>query len=449
MYVRILIRAIVMLWVIIAYEAIHRPAARGPSILQPRRRAVVQPPDAAAGLDRLLPVVSFEHIGLKDALDRLQRLSRSNILVQWPGLRQEGIAPVTPVDIHLHDVTLRTALNAVLVDAGPSLRFETEDGGLIVVTTRTLGAPRCLDAYDLRHIAAAPPPKPLAPQQNVISTMDVPDFGWPVPAVQVELGAAVNSFLEDDVSGHHERNIHGLWAWGGRLIVLESAENRNRARAIMSGFQAPAQAPQSTERDIEAALNRNLREISFDGVTLERAIGMLQKASNINVIVNWSALSQAGIKRETPVAMRLRNASMRQALIELMGQAKEFDPDLSLKVEGNLLTITSCRFDRRCGVIRVYQVKDIMDAWTARQNIDSPWAPQIKEDAAQRRLIDGITSSNPDLSEGPYSEIRTWSHWLIVNGSPAAHSRVAAYLAGLRQTPATGKAAANRPGDAT
>jgi hypothetical protein len=459
LFFRITIRILVMLWVVTAYEAINRQPARQPSVLQPRCPVRTGHADVAAGLDRVLAVVPCGHVGLKEALDMLHRATWSNILVQWAGLSEDGIGPDTPVNVVLHNVTLRSALDAILLDANPSLQFGTEPGGLIVVTTRTLGVPRSLEVYDIRRIAPAPPPGWHGSQ--AIS----PTAAWnagtpPVPDNQVEFASTINGFLEDDFTDGGPQDIHGLWAWGGRLVVWETSENQRRVRLMMSKLSGAAQdpnAPEPADRDLEAALDRTLREIHLQAMTLEQAIDRLRQSARINVVVNWRALHQAGIEPGTPVDLHLWNASTRQAITELITRAQQFDPDLSLKVEGNVLTITSCRFDPRSGVIRVHQVSDIIDAWITRQRAEhGPPAlvnGETAEDArrhetfnAERDIAIAVAdSSGPSIWKDPYSQIQCWSGRLLVNQSPAVQRRIAEFLAKLRASPAPDKSAVADP----
>src|SRR5215212_9499751 len=92
-----------------------------------------------AQLDRVLPVVNFSNVTLKDAIDFLRDVSGSNIHVNWKAIEAAGITQDTAINIKLRQVLLQKVLGLCLAEAagGTELAFYI-DGGVIEITTREI-----------------------------------------------------------------------------------------------------------------------------------------------------------------------------------------------------------------------------------------------------------------------------------------------------------------------
>src|SRR4051812_36067535 len=62
------------------------------------------------------------------------------------------------------------------------------------------------------------------------------------------------------------------------------------------------------------ALNKVLPEMKFTGVPLSDAIDFLRDTSNANIHVNWRALEQLSVGRDTTVNINLRSVPLRKVL---------------------------------------------------------------------------------------------------------------------------------------
>jgi type II secretory pathway component GspD/PulD (secretin) len=82
------------------------------------------------------PEISFDGIALSDCIDFLRDISNINVHVDWKALEAVNVNKDTPVTLHLHGVTLRTALTMVLNEAGEGhlLTFYIDDNVLEITS---------------------------------------------------------------------------------------------------------------------------------------------------------------------------------------------------------------------------------------------------------------------------------------------------------------------------
>ena len=87
-------------------------------------------------LDMIEPDLNFTNVSLSDAIDFLRTTSDANVVVDWKALEAVNITPDALVNVRLHNVTLRKALNVVLSEAGAGnlLTFYMDDNVLTITT---------------------------------------------------------------------------------------------------------------------------------------------------------------------------------------------------------------------------------------------------------------------------------------------------------------------------
>lgn len=217
----------------------------------------------------------------------------------------------------------------------------------------------------------------------------------------------------------------------------------------------------SPAADDGAAFERHMPEVRFDGVPLEKAIDTLHEMSKANVVVNWKALRSVGVEPTEPIRVHLWDVPLRQALSVLLAQAGGLSAEITLDVEGNVLTITSTRFDPESGgEVQIYDVGDILNAARARRKaVDDVQASGVQgqqannligntnreNDDDETALVNVVTSMvDPTAwTDRPFrGTIRCWSGRLFVNQTPAVQRHLVEFLAKLRATPAATRPAA-------
>jgi hypothetical protein len=106
-------------------------------------------------------------------------------------------------------------------------------------------------------------------------------------------------------------------------------------------------------------LNLNIPEVQFSGVALNDAIDFIRDVSGANVVVNWKALEEAGVSKDTPINVRLRVVSLRKALETVLSEAGGGDK-LGYDIDQNVITITTKELIDAKMYTRVYPIQDLI-----------------------------------------------------------------------------------------
>jgi general secretion pathway protein D len=112
--------------------------------------AVVQ-----AQLDKRLPELRFDAVGLTDVIDFLRDVSGANIFVNWRALEGATIDRNAPVTARLRDVPFRKALDIILQDVGGGtvkLAYTVDEGVITISTAEELATNTMTQTYDIRDL---------------------------------------------------------------------------------------------------------------------------------------------------------------------------------------------------------------------------------------------------------------------------------------------------------
>lgn len=114
--------------------------------------------EASVALDRRVPEVKFDAVGLSDAIDFLRDIGGLNLRVDWKTLEAAGIDRTTPVTFYLRNVSVRKALDTILREAGSGqkLAFEIEEGVIEVTTQEKADQILTTEVYDIRDLMFTP-----------------------------------------------------------------------------------------------------------------------------------------------------------------------------------------------------------------------------------------------------------------------------------------------------
>jgi len=99
--------------------------------------------------------------------------------------------------------------------------------------------------------------------------------------------------------------------------------------------------------------------LHIDNIGLAKVMAHFSRITGANIVVNWHALAEAGVTRETPISLDLENVTFRKALQVVLDQASPSMP-LTWIIEDNVLEITTqAEADKRM-VTRIYVVTDLV-----------------------------------------------------------------------------------------
>lgn len=129
-------------------------------------------------LEDRLNEVHFENQPLSDVIANLTELGALNVNPDWQDLESNAIERDKPVNLHLKDVTLRTAINEVLSQVGGDVKlgFHTSDGVVRIASKDKLNREKFNQVYDIRDLIVGTPNFTDGPH-NMAATSDGPSNG--------------------------------------------------------------------------------------------------------------------------------------------------------------------------------------------------------------------------------------------------------------------------------
>ncbi|HEX8343064.1 MAG TPA: hypothetical protein VF624_19330 [Tepidisphaeraceae bacterium] len=131
---------------------------------------------------------------------------------------------------------------------------------------------------------------------------------------------------------------------------------RPAARFCVLALAAVTAAPLA--RGAVPMLNKTLPEVRFQDVAFSDALEFLRDTTQMNLVIDWAALEQVGVGKDTPVSLRLRNAKVQKVMTLLLEAA---GPGLlAIDVDDNIVNVTT-RIKADDKVITVvYPVADLL-----------------------------------------------------------------------------------------
>lgn len=144
---------------------------------------------------------------------------------------------------------------------------------------------------------------------------------------------------------------------------------------LIFAIAAPAVLAQSTARSttrggdesaVEASKKPSVRaflrqrvNVDWDEMSFEEVVDWLRDEGSINVVPRWPALNAEGVERDTPVTLRLRDATVANVLEETLDQLSDSGTVRYRGVEGTMTISTKTDFERKLH-LRVYDVTDLL-----------------------------------------------------------------------------------------
>ncbi|MCL2647701.1 MAG: hypothetical protein FWD61_11945 [Phycisphaerales bacterium] len=107
------------------------------------------------------------------------------------------------------------------------------------------------------------------------------------------------------------------------------------------------------------ALGQTIHELNVDAIALERVINFLRDVSGTNIIVDWKVLEAAGVNKQTPISLQVRELTLRKMLQLVLDQASP-QTQLVFSVDSNVLEITSQEEADKVLITKVYIVDDLV-----------------------------------------------------------------------------------------
>jgi len=136
-----------------------------------------------------------------------------------------------------------------------------------------------------------------------------------------------------------------------------------RAQALLVSRVQSGLARQGTAAGVPVATAAALRklhqpapEISFDAVPFAEVVQFLRDTTDLNIFVNWRALEAAGVDRNVPVSLRLKNIPFEQALRYILLDAGGGTVALDFAVVDGIVNISTADEVASDVKVRVYNI---------------------------------------------------------------------------------------------
>jgi hypothetical protein len=130
-------------------------------------------------------------------------------------------------------------------------------------------------------------------------------------------------------------------------ILSQLGSSRRAAGYAVEGnlivVSAPAFPAVPVLVDLPQKLDRRLPEINFDGNAFADVMDFFGDVGNVRIRIDYDAVAAAGLRRESPVTLRLRNVSLSDAIKFSIRAAAAANPGVSLRCfdDGGTLRITA------------------------------------------------------------------------------------------------------------
>jgi len=114
------------------------------------------------------------------------------------------------------------------------------------------------------------------------------------------------------------------------------------------------------------ALDVPVKQLSVDGISLEKTLNYLRDVSGANLVVNWKILEQAGVTKDTTITLNVKDLPLKKMMRLVLDQASP-NAQLVFDVSENVITVTSQEEADRHMVTKVYAVDDLLLQPTNKQ----------------------------------------------------------------------------------
>jgi hypothetical protein len=130
--------------------------------------------------------------------------------------------------------------------------------------------------------------------------------------------------------------------------------------ALFAASAPPAPVPTDIPPvNARRALASNISDLNVEAVALSRVIDYLKSVSGANIVVNWKVLEGAGISKDTPVTLQVRDLSLRKMLRLVLDQVSP-NTLLVFNTDANVVEVTTQDEADKVLITKVYVVDDLV-----------------------------------------------------------------------------------------
>ncbi|MDB5298608.1 MAG: hypothetical protein JWO87_271 [Phycisphaerales bacterium] len=183
----------------------------------------------------------------------------------------------------------------------------------------------------------------------------------------------------------------------------------------------PSPATEATNRKLQ----EKIADVRLADVGIGVAFDQLRDSTGLDIFVNWKLLEAAGIDRNAPVSLHLKNKKLSIALDLILTVAGAEHEALGYSVDDGVVVVSTRADLDKNTLTRVYDVRDLLPA-PAGAARDAQVAAVVK------LLMDEIGTDTWRDHGGKIGAIRELQGQLIVTQTPENHARIVSLLDHVR-----------------
>lgn len=187
--------------------------------------------------------------------------------------------------------------------------------------------------------------------------------------------------------------------------------------------EAGEAAPEDIDQALLARLDQKVAETNFDGVPLADVVDFLRDVTGgTNIVVEWGSLEQAGVDRNAPITLRVKDVKFGRVLDLVLSSAARGSVPLGYTIDGNIIRISTGEHLDSFKDVRVYDVRDII-------------ASEVQINDLTQLITESVAPDSWRDAGGSVGVIRPTRNKLVVTQTPMNHREIRNVLQMLRQQP--------------
>lgn len=139
------------------------------------------------------------------------------------------------------------------------------------------------------------------------------------------------------------------------MMSAAPAQVTNSPSTVTTAARAPKR--QATTLTM---LSKKIGDVSFTEQPFDQVVDWLRDQTGMNVVVRWQTLEDAGVEREKPISLQVKNLTLAQILWMIMSDAGGTDLKLAYRASGNVLVLSTEEDLGKEMLVRVYNVEDLL-----------------------------------------------------------------------------------------
>ena len=191
-----------------------------------------------------------------------------------------------------------------------------------------------------------------------------------------------------------------------------------------------AAPPRADSAATQRKLAQNAPEINFSAIPFSDTMDFLRDVTDLNIFVNWRALEAAGLDRNTPVTVRLKNIPFEQALRYILRDAGAGSVALDYAVIDGIVNISTAEDLAANTTVRVYSVAKLLKQMPS--TLPSSATEEVLRNNKAEQLVQLIRETvAPDSwrdAGGPVGAIREINGRLVITQTEANHALITKLL---------------------